>query len=261
MTEPQQPPAGEQDLDRLLASMDPVLDPVRYAFCRRPDALLPPGTSALGVFRETEGVTLIIDSASAERLGFVADFLARRIVLTIHSDLGAVGLIARVSGGLAAAGIPANVVSAAYHDHLFVPESDADRAVQILLHLQRTTAEDGLTEVRYSVTVHIDSAIAKEWLSWMRAVHVPEVLRAGGFLGCDITRQIVPPSVIGRETIVLDYRVPSLDALETYRRTSAPGLQQAHADRYAGRFEASRSVRTRLAPLHRVRSPAEAPAP
>jgi hypothetical protein len=247
MTEAQHPLGGERDLDRLLATMNPVLDPVRYAFCRRPDALLPPGTSALGSFRETEGVTLILDAAAAERLGYVADFLARRIVLTIHSDLGAVGFLATVATALAAAGIPSNAVSAAYHDHLFVPEHEADRALHILRHLQQMASEGGVMEIVYSVTVHVDASIADEWLSWMGSVHVPEVLRAGGFLGCMITREIAPLPANERETFVLDYRIASLEALDRYRTSRAPALQQQHSERYAGRFHATRAVRTVLA--------------
>ena len=247
MTTAQHRLAGERDLERLLATMNPLLDPVRYAFCRRPDALLPAGTSALGIFRESEGVTLILDAASAERLGYVADFLARRIVLTIHSDLGAVGFLARISAALASAGIPSNVISAAYHDHLFVPERDSARAMEVLRHLQRTTAAGDVMEVLYSVTIHVDRAIAAEWLSWMRAVHIPGVLGTGGFLGCEITREIDPASANGRETFVLDYRVATLEAFERYRKSGAPALEQAHSERYAGCFEASRSVRTVLA--------------
>ncbi|MEO8139608.1 MAG: ACT domain-containing protein [Gemmatimonadota bacterium] len=247
MTTAQHRLAGERDLDRLLATMNPLLDPVRYAFCRRPDALVPAGTSALGIFRESEGVTLIIDAAAAERLGYVADFLARRIILTIHSDLGAVGFLARVSAALASAGIPLNAVSAAYHDHLFVPERDSDRAIEVLRQLQRTTAVGDGMEILYSVTVRVDRVIAPEWLSWMRDVHIPEVLRAGSFLGCRITHEIDPASADGRETFVFDYRIPSLEALDRYRTSRALTLQQAHSERYAGRVEATRSVRTVLA--------------
>jgi uncharacterized protein len=247
VTTPEPPLRGERDLDRLLATMAPVLDPARYAFCRRPDAILPPGTTPLSIFCETEGVTLILEASVAARLGYSADFLARRIILTTHSDLGAVGFLARVSAALAAAGVPSNAVSAAYHDHLFVPEQDADRALALLSHLQRATAEGQLTEVLYSVTVHIDASCADEWVSWMRAVHVPEVLRAGGFLGCTITREIAPSPQDARVTFVLDYRAPSLETLDIYRARHAATLQQAHTDRYSGRFEASRSVRAVLA--------------
>ncbi len=48
-------------------------------------------------------------------------------------------------------------------------------------------------------------------------------------------------------TFVLDYRSPSLESLNLYRTGPSAALQKAHADRYAGRFEATRSVRAVLA--------------
>ncbi len=236
-------PNGELDLERLLAGMEPALDPVLYAFCRRPDAHLPEGAIALGMFREREAVTLILEAPLAERLGFATDFIARRVVLTVHSDLAAVGLLARVSAALAAAGIAANVVSAVFHDHLFVAEGDGERALAVLQRLQ-STARQGDHPALYSVTVRVDAQIAGEWLEWMRAVHVPDVLRTGAFLDCAIGREVDPPGPGGRVTFVLDYRAASIEALRNYQAGPAPALQRAHAERYAGRFEASRSIRT-----------------
>lgn len=246
MTEPSPPLAGERELDRLLATMNPALDPQRYVFCRRPDALLPPGAQALGNFREHEGVTFIVDAPTAERLGWVPDFAARHIVLTIHSDLLAVGFLARVATALAEAGIPSNAVSAAYHDHLFVPEQEAERAMAALHRLQVSAREGVAGPVLYSVTVRIDRAAADEWLAWMRAEHIPAVLRAGEFLGCAIALEVSPPAT-DRLAVTLEYRIASLEALHRYQATAAPALQAVHAERYAGRFEASRSVRTLLA--------------
>ena len=49
-----------------------------------------------------------------------ATFRCRRIELRVHSALEAVGLTAAVSGALADAGLTANVVAGAHHDHLLV---------------------------------------------------------------------------------------------------------------------------------------------
>lgn len=233
---------GERELERLLAGMQPVLDPARYAFCRRPGTLLPPGVEPLGWFRETEGVTVILEAHQAERAGFVADFTARRIVLTIHSDLEAVGFLARVGAALFGAAIPANAVSAAYHDHLFVPEWGADRALAVLLGLQEG-ARGGVPETIYAVTVRIDRDIAEEWLGWMRTVHLPDILATGCFTNCEIQRTIDPADTDGRITFYLEYRSPSLGRYRTYQREHAPALQRAHTGRYAGRFEATRALR------------------
>jgi hypothetical protein len=239
---------GERRLDRLLAGMRPTLDPVRYAFCRQPDGFPAGSVAPLGTFRETEGVTLILDAEEAIRAGLAPDFLARRIELTVHSDLNAVGFLARISRALAAAGIPTNPVSAAWHDHLFVPEPMAERALQALLALEQDAARATRPAV-YAVTLCIDGEIVEEWLEWMRTVHVPEVLHTGCFHHCTIQRDDGAARPDGRVTFVLEYLAASAARVELYQREYAPELQRAHSSRYAGRFEASRSVRTLVAEL------------
>src|SRR5690242_20931918 len=46
----------------------------------------------------------------------------------------------------------------------------------------------------YSVTVTIEAAIEREWLDWMRRVHVPDVLRTGCFTGAAIYKMFEPTS-------------------------------------------------------------------
>jgi hypothetical protein len=54
------------------------------------------------------------------------------ITLTVHSDLEAVGLLAKVSNKLAQEGISINVVSAYYHDHIFVLKGNEEKTVMAL---------------------------------------------------------------------------------------------------------------------------------
>ena len=57
------------------------------------------------------------------------------ITLTVHSSLEAVGLLAEVATAFAARGISVNVVSAYYHDHLFVPSDRVEEALAALSEL------------------------------------------------------------------------------------------------------------------------------
>jgi hypothetical protein len=51
----------------------------------------------------------------------------------VHSSLESVGLTtAVVSAKLAQQGIPANIIAAYYHDHIFVESSNAERALTVL---------------------------------------------------------------------------------------------------------------------------------
>lgn len=123
----------EHRLDRLLAGLDPVLDPVEYAFVQLPPGSDVPGdVEPLACFREQEGLTLVLTADEADARGWENLFCCRRITLQVHSALEAVGLIAAVSRWLADAGIPANTVSAVNHDHLFVPADRAEEALAVL---------------------------------------------------------------------------------------------------------------------------------
>ncbi|MCB2086949.1 MAG: ACT domain-containing protein [Sphingomonadaceae bacterium] len=115
--------------EAMIAGMDPQLDPRDWRFVLvSPDNAATLLGSAIGTFREEEGVTAIAPSALADELGIEGpDF--RRITLQVNSDLEGVGLTAAVSGMLADAGIACNVVTAFYHDHIFVPASRADEAI------------------------------------------------------------------------------------------------------------------------------------
>lgn len=125
---------GERDLRKLISGMEPVLDPMAYSFV----SVAPgeaPTSQPLMRFRETEGDTLILSLSDAEAQGLDVARPFRRITLTVHSDLEAVGLTAAFSNALAEVGISANVVAGFYHDHIFVPEADADAALAALMRL------------------------------------------------------------------------------------------------------------------------------
>jgi hypothetical protein len=119
---------GERDLETLLRTLQPVLHAGELVFCAHRELAGDP----LCAFREAEGWTLILHRAEAERLGMPFTFPCRRISLTVHSSLEAVGLLAVIATRLAARGISVNVVSAYYHDHLFVPVDLAEEALQVL---------------------------------------------------------------------------------------------------------------------------------
>lgn len=121
-----------RDLDRLLAQMEPVLNPGRYAFVAVPEGeALDPGRIVASV-REPEGLSAIVPEQDALDLGLQVAFVAAWITLTVHSDLAAVGLTAAFSRALADAGIGCNVVAGIRHDHLFVPFDQAQQALDAL---------------------------------------------------------------------------------------------------------------------------------
>ncbi len=131
--------AGETNLEKLLAEMRPALGETQYVFCT-----LPPESAdrlpftPLGMFREKEGVTVIVTQAQALDAKLPFDSTWACITLTVHSALTAVGYLAAVLGCLARAGISVNPVSGFYHDHLFVPWESRRHAMDALEELSHT---------------------------------------------------------------------------------------------------------------------------
>jgi hypothetical protein len=131
--------SGETNLTRLLAGMMPRLQPGTFVFATLPPAAaIPAGIEPVMIFRESEGITLIIEEGQAEKGGMSGTFRSRMITLEIHSSLDAVGFLAAITARLAEAGLGVNPVSAFHHDHLFVL---AERAEEALLKLAQLAAE------------------------------------------------------------------------------------------------------------------------
>lgn len=124
--------AGEDDLGKLLATMQPVLQPGAFVFATIDGQDVPPGLDPIGTFREAEGLTLILHDHDAAHPDITASKPLRQITLTVHSSLEAVGLTAAFATELTRHGISANVVAGYFHDHIFVGGDDADRAVAAL---------------------------------------------------------------------------------------------------------------------------------
>jgi len=124
--------AGETNLENLLRHMKPLLNDGEFVFCLVDDVNEGYWQEAIGMFREKEGSTLIINKTLADRFHLSYDLICSWITLTIHSSLGAVGLTAAFSAALSKEGISCNVVAAFYHDHIFVAQKDAEKAMQVL---------------------------------------------------------------------------------------------------------------------------------
>ncbi|QDT03846.1 ACT domain protein [Rubripirellula lacrimiformis] len=129
--------AGSTDLRKLIASLSPTLRSGEYVFVTLPNASYGDGAELqpIAAFAESEGLTLVISKNSADHAGHSYEGSFRLVTLQVHSDLNAVGLTAAVADALSKRGISANVVAAYFHDHVFVPSSRADEALQTLREL------------------------------------------------------------------------------------------------------------------------------
>ena len=129
--------SGETDLDKLLTGLSTTLVDGVYVFVTLGDNPVPSNLSPRMMFREAEGITLILLKEEAEAHGLSYEFPSRMITLEIHSSLEAVGFMARIATELAKHGMGVNPVAGFFHDHLFVPEGREQDALQVLEQLSR----------------------------------------------------------------------------------------------------------------------------
>lgn len=124
--------------------MKPILINKEYVFCSLSEArfnsLLATCSHPLNpllTFREKEGITLIMERKTADANALHYSDVWKMITLSVHSDLSAIGFLAKITDKLSENKISVNVVSGYNHDHLFVHEGDADKTMKILNELTK----------------------------------------------------------------------------------------------------------------------------
>ena len=125
------------DLETLLKTIEPVLNPGTYVFGSVKDQRSLDPASIVACIREQEGLSVVLSEADANRQGVAVLFRCAWITLNVNSDLQAVGLTAAFSKAVGDVGVSCNVVAGAFHDHIFVPREEAEQAMNVLQSLQR----------------------------------------------------------------------------------------------------------------------------
>jgi hypothetical protein len=136
------------NLAELLQAMQPKLNEGVYVFTSISPSTNISSLEPIGMFREAEGLTLIVEEQRARKAELPVLFRAAWITLTVHSDLQAVGLTAAVATALAQANISCNVVAAAFHDHIFVPVASANEALSVLQQVQHRSSQSAESPVK-----------------------------------------------------------------------------------------------------------------
>lgn len=94
--------------------------------------------------------------------------------------------------------------------------------------------------ILYNVTVNIDEAVHDEWLTWMKEIHIPEVMETGCFVENKLCRILAEEE--GGFAYSIQYFSPNMETYIQYQTEYAPALQEEHTKKYAGKFGAFRTL-------------------
>jgi hypothetical protein len=92
----------------------------------------------------------------------------------------------------------------------------------------------------YNVTVLIEYATEKEWVEWMQSKHIPDIMSTGRFINYKMCRIITEAD--DGVSYAIQYTCKDMETLHEYQAKEAPELQKEHADKYAGKFAAFRTL-------------------
>lgn len=86
--------------------------------------------------------------------------------------------------------------------------------------------------ILYNITVNVQEGVQEDWLNWMKAVHIPEVMQTGCFTDYKLLKLLNDDPEATGTTFAIQYFVKSVTILNQYLNEHAPGLRQKHVDRY-----------------------------
>jgi len=93
----------------------------------------------------------------------------------------------------------------------------------------------------YNVTVKVDTAIAKEWVHWMKQEHIPDLMKTGLFVDYRLCRLLEQDETEGI-TYTAQYFCDSLEHYNTYISEHAQKMREKGFERFGNRFVAFRTV-------------------
>lgn len=94
----------------------------------------------------------------------------------------------------------------------------------------------------YSVTVTIEESVHLNWLNWMQARHIPDVMDTGYFTRFEIRKLVEPAPEPGHKTYNIQYHCRSMKDLQRYQGLEAERLQKEHQLQFNGRYAAFRTI-------------------
>ncbi len=93
----------------------------------------------------------------------------------------------------------------------------------------------------YNVTIGVDREIEGEWLQWMKAEHIPAVLKTGMFVSHKIYK-VLGDDDEPNSSYSVQYFAESIENVNHYLEVYAPALIESHRKRFQDRHVAFRTL-------------------
>ncbi len=95
--------------------------------------------------------------------------------------------------------------------------------------------------IMYNVTIKVDHSIADPWLAWLKAEHIPEMIKTGCFTDATILQLLEVDESDGM-TYAVQYHANSKALYNRYIREYADDMRKESTEKWGDKFIAFRSV-------------------
>ena len=92
----------------------------------------------------------------------------------------------------------------------------------------------------YNVTVNVEDSIHDEWLSWMKTIHIPDVMKTGMFRECRFCRVLSDEDT--GTTYSFQYLCDNMKTYEKYRDEFATALRNQVVEKFSDKFVTFRTL-------------------
>ena len=92
----------------------------------------------------------------------------------------------------------------------------------------------------YNVTCNVESSISKDWQTWMKEVHIPEIMNCGFFISANMHRVLCSDD--NGETFAIQYKCYTMKDLHHYEIRFSGDLQKKHIDKFGDKVIAFRTI-------------------
>jgi len=92
----------------------------------------------------------------------------------------------------------------------------------------------------YNVTVNINDDSHNSWVTWMKELHMPEVMKTGCFIDCQLVKVLYLEDE--GHTYSAQYKFLEMIDIENYQKHFAPKLQAEHSQKFKDKYTAFRTI-------------------
>jgi hypothetical protein len=93
----------------------------------------------------------------------------------------------------------------------------------------------------YNMTVGIDTDIELEWITWIKAEHIPEVMKTGLFADIKMYK-VLHDQDDGSVSYSIQYFATSINNVNYYLKTFAPAVIEKHRQKFMNRHVAFQTL-------------------